>query len=85
MRRLRIETPDVVGRRRAERRGERIDRVEHALDAAEGQRGGAEADDLLIARRAVAAHDLHRVGRGVLAVVGLVETIQPRAERLRRT
>ena len=62
-------------------RDERLDGVEHAGHAPERQRRGAEADDLAVRRVAVAPDDLDRIGRGVLAVVVLIERVQPRPQR----
>ena len=81
VRRLRVE---AAGRNAPARgpstRRQRLDRVEHARDAPERQRRRAEPDDLLVRRHGVAADNLDRIGRRIVAVVGLVELV-PAAAR----
>ena len=61
-------------------RASALDRLQHARDAPERQRRGAESHDLLVGRCAVAADDLHGIGGRVLAIVVLVQLLEPFAE-----
>jgi len=76
----RIERADERRRVRAHDGEQRFDGLEHAGDAAEGERGRAEADDLAIVRRGVAPDDVDRIGRGVGVVERAIEVLEPRFE-----
>ena len=54
-----------------------LDRVEDAGDAAKGERGRAERDDLAIVRRRVAPDDVDRIGRRVDVVERAIEIVEP--------
>ena len=74
--RARVERADEGRRRRAHHGHQRFDRLQHARDAAERQRRGAEADHLLVLRRRVAADDLDRIGGGVRVIETAVEILE---------
>ena len=71
-----IEIAYETRRRGAENPDQRLNRVQHARDAAERQGGGAEPDDLLIRRSGIAPDDLDRIRGGILAVVILIKPLQ---------
>jgi hypothetical protein len=66
---------------RAEDPEQRVDRIEDARDPAERQRRGAEAGHFPIGGVGIRAHPVHGIARGVLAVVGAVESGQWFAKR----
>ncbi len=69
-------TPHVLGRARPHDGEQRVDGVEHAGDAAERQRRGAEAGDFPIARIGEGPDAVDRIARRVLAVVVAIETVE---------
>ena len=76
----RLELADKRGRLRAHDREQRFDRLEHAGDTSEGERGRAEADDFAIVRRRVAPDDVDRIGGRVDVIEGSIEIFEPRTE-----
>ena len=82
VRRLRVEPPHVLRRGRSQHPRERFDGVEHARHAPERERRRAEPDDLLVRAARIPPDDLDRIRRRVLAVVRLVQLLEPRAEIL---
>jgi hypothetical protein len=76
----RIERADERRRVRTHDGEQRFDGLEHAGDAAEGERGRAEADDLAIVRRGIAPDDVDRIGRGADVVERAIEVLEPRFE-----
>ena len=72
----RVEPADVVGRAIARDRNEPLDRLQDARDAAERQRGRAEADDFTIVGPLEATDDLDRVGSRVRAVEVSVQLVE---------
>jgi hypothetical protein len=81
MRAGRIELAHESRRLGAEKACQRLHGVQHAGNTAERERSGAEADDFLIARRRISSNDLHRIGRRLLAIVGLIQIVQCRRSR----
>jgi len=71
-----VEAPHEPRRMRTHGREERLDRVQHARDAAERQRRSAEPDDLAVLRRRVAPDDVNRIGRRVDVVERAVQIVQ---------
>ena len=78
--RARIERADERRRVRTHDGEQRFDGLEPAGDAAEGERGRAEADDLAIVRRGIAPDDVDGIGRGVDVVERAIEVLEPRLE-----
>jgi hypothetical protein len=78
--RARIEGSDERCGMRPHDREQRFDRLQHAGDAAKGQRCGTEPDHLLIIGRAIAPHDVHGIGRRVGVIECPIEIVQPRAQ-----
>ena len=76
MRRRGIEAANVSGWTRPHDSEQRGDRIDDAGDAAERERGGAEAGDFPIRRIRVRPHEMHRIGGGFLAVVIVIERIE---------
>ena len=60
---------------------ERADRVQHAGDAAEGERCRAEAGDLPVARVGERPDQVYRIAGGFLAVVVAIEAVEGGAKR----
>ena len=74
--RARVEAPDELRGPRPQDVEERVDRVQHARDAAEGERRRTEAGDLAIARVSEGPDPVHRIADGLLAVVVAVESVE---------
>ena len=75
-----IEAAHVGRRLAAHHRQHALDRLQHARDAPERQRRGAEADDLAILRRLPPADNLDRIGRRIRIVEALVQPIERRLQ-----
>ena len=80
----RIEAAYVGRRMRTHDREETLNRLEHAGDAPERQRTGAEADDFAIVGPFEPPHDLDRIGGRIRVVEALVETIELGFQRANR-
>jgi hypothetical protein len=55
---------------------ERADRVENAGDASKGKTRGAKGGDLAIVVAREGSDEMDRIGRRLVAVVGVVESLQ---------
>ena len=73
----RVEGADKRRRARTHHAQQRLHRLQHARHAPEGQRGGAEADDLAVLARRVPPHDVNRVERRVDVIERPVDGVEP--------
>lgn len=80
-----VERPDERRGTGTHHRQKRFNGLEHARDPPEGERGGAEADDLAVVRRGVAPDDVNRIGRGLQVIERAVEVLEPRTKLARPT
>ena len=80
----RIESAYECRRAGAHRREQRLDRLHHAGDATEGERGGAETDHLPIVVSGIAMNEEHRVDAR-LGVKGGVQMVERGFELAQRT
>jgi len=81
----RLEAPDELRGFRTHHLEQRLDRLEHAGDTAEGERRSAEADDLAVIPGRETTHDVHRIGGRGYVIEGAVELVEALARRLRHT
>ena len=75
-----IEVAHIARRTGTHHREQRLDRLEHAGDSAEGESRGTETDDLSILRGAEAPDDVYGVCRGRHVVESLVQAVEPLTE-----
>ena len=71
-----VEVAHEAGRMRAHHREQRLDRLQHAGHAAEGEPCRTEADDLAILWRAETPDDVDWIGGRRHMVEGLVEAVE---------